>query len=287
LVAGIVGAVMMQVAWGTATDRGRFRRINEDAHLAEPPVFLVSDGMGGHAAGEVAAAIVVDEFRSRAGQGDVESAWVTECIVRAGRRIRDGVRGGATVVGAAVVNHSGDPYWLAFNIGDSRAYRCADGELTQISVDHSYVQELVDAGELTRGEVRHHPQRNVITRAVGLAGDGDPDCWLIPGREGDRLLFCSDGVTGELDDAGIKDILVGHVDPQIAADELIAAALRAGGRDNATAVVVDVLAVAAGADPATTARRPERSEIESTRPRGRQDGRTARTSGRHATKESA
>ncbi len=262
---------MMQVAWGTATDRGRFRRTNEDAHLAEPPVFLVSDGMGGHAAGDVAAAIVVDEFRSRSGQDEVESDWVAECIIRAGRRIRAGIGGGATVVGAAVVSLSGEPYWLAFNIGDSRAYRCAGGELSQISVDHSYVQELVDAGELARADVRRHPQRNVITRAVGLTGDGDPDCWLIPGREGDRLLFCSDGVTGELDDDGIATILAEHVDPQEAADALISASLRAGGRDNATAVVVDVLAVAAGTDRGTTSRHPGGGDVELTRPR-RDDG---------------
>jgi len=264
---------MMQVAWGTATDRGRYRRTNEDALLAEPPVFLVSDGMGGHAAGEVAAAIVVDEFRSRAGEVEVEADWVTRCIISAGRRIRDGVRGGATVVGAAVVTHSGEPYWLAFNIGDSRVYRLAEGELTQISVDHSYVQELVDAGELSVADSRHHPQRNVITRAVGLAGDGDPDCWLIPGREGDRLLLCSDGVSGELDDAAMATLLSEHVHPQRAADALIRAAVSAGGRDNATAVVVDVLAVAAGTDPvATTVRRSGGAtngvpDIELTRPR--------------------
>jgi protein phosphatase len=278
----------MKLSWAVRTDPGLRRSSNEDSYCsrADLGLYVVADGMGGHAAGEVAAAIVVDEFRSRAGQGDVDSAWVTECILRAGRRIRRGVRGGATVVGAAVVSHSGEPYWLAFNIGDSRAYRCADGELTQISVDHSYVQELLDAGELSPAEVRHHPQRNVITRAVGLAGDGDPDCWLLPGLEGDRLLFCSDGVTGELDDAAIKAILVEHVDPQTAADALIAAAIEAGGRDNATAVVVDVLAVAAGSDPATTARRPERADVELTRPRGRQPG-TSRSTGRHASRESA
>lgn len=234
---------MMQIAWGTATDRGRVRRTNEDAHLAEPPVFLVSDGMGGRAAGDVASAIVVDEFRGRVGAPAVESDWVSGCISRAGTRIRRLSGGGATVVGAALVEHSGAPYWLAFNIGDSRMYRCAEGLLKQVSVDHSLVQEMVDAGELDPAQARTHPRRNVITRAVGISRAVQPDCWLLPGLEGDRLLLCSDGVTAELTDDQLSAILAGHVDPQRAADALIDAALRAGGRDNVTVVVVDVLAV--------------------------------------------
>lgn len=235
---------MMQIAWGTSTDRGLVRRANEDAHLAEPPVFLVSDGMGGRAAGDVASAIVVDEFRSRAGAHTVESDWVVGCIARAGTRIRRLSGGGATVVGLALVEHSGAPYWLAFNVGDSRMYRCSDGTIEQISVDHSLVQELVDAGELDPAQARTHPRRNVITRAVGVSGPVQPDCWLLPGAEGDRLLLCSDGVTAELTDDEVATVLAAHVDPQQAADALVAAAVHAGGRDNATAVVVDVLAVA-------------------------------------------
>ena len=196
----------MQIAWGTSTDRGRIRRANEDAHLAEPPVFLVSDGMGGRAAGDVASAIVVDEFRGRAGAHTVGSDWVVGCIARAGTRIRRLSGGGATVVGLALVEHSGEPYWLAFNVGDSRVYRCADGQIEQISVDHSLVQELVDAGELDPVQARTHPRRNVITRAVGVSGPVQPDCWLLPGTEGDRLLLCSDGVTGEPTDEAVAAI---------------------------------------------------------------------------------
>lgn len=269
---------MMQVAWGTATDRGLVRHANEDAHLAEPPVFLVSDGMGGRAAGDVASAIVVDEFRGRAGDGSVESEWVTGCIARAGTRIRRLSGGGATVVGAALVEHFGTPYWLAFNVGDSRMYRCADGALQQVSVDHSLVQELVDAGELDPDQARTHPRRNVITRAVGLAGPAQPDCWLLPGVEGDRLLLCTDGVTGELTDGQLTQLLIAHVDPQRAAEALVASAVRAGGRDNATAVVVDVLAVAGSGDVQATASLPTgripvprdgEPEREQTRPRPR------------------
>jgi protein phosphatase len=233
----------MQLAWGTATDCGLVRPANEDALLAEPPVFLVSDGMGGRAAGEVASAIVVDEFRRRMGAETVEPDWVTGCISRAGTRIRRLSGGGATVVGAAVVEHSGEPYWLAFNIGDSRMYRCADGLLQQISVDHSLVQELIDAGELAPELARTHPRRNVITRAVGVSARAQPDCWLLPGLPGDRLLLCSDGITGELTDDQLVTLLAEHPDPQAAAAALVTAAVQAGGRDNATAVVIDVLAV--------------------------------------------
>jgi protein phosphatase len=271
-------AQMMQLAWGTATHPGRVRRANEDAHLAEPPVFLVSDGMGGRAAGDVASAIVVDEFRGRVGAPAVETDWVTECIARAGRRIRRLSGAGATVTGAAFVEHSGAAYWLAFNIGDSRIYRCADGRLAQVSVDHSYVQELIESGELDPAAARHHPRRNVITRAVGAGIQAGPDCWLLPGVEGDRLLLCSDGVTAELTDHLLGRILSEHLDPQRAADAVVRTAIGAGGRDNATAVVIDVLAVASPrvdrgttvdhARPRIPAPRSE-SELEQTRPRPR------------------
>lgn len=246
--------------WGSATDRGRVRKVNEDAMLTAPPVFVVSDGMGGHAAGDVAAAIVVDEFDAALaadspGRGEkICSDWVLGCIQRAGSRIRTGAGGGATVVGAAVTEQDGASYWLAFNIGDSRIYRCLDGELTQISVDHSYVQELVETGQLQREEMRRHPQRNVITRAVGLVGDGEPDCWLIPAKEGERLMLCSDGVTGELGDPEICAVLASHIDPQLAAEALVCAAVSAGGRDNTTAVVIDVLTVSGKSSDETTSR---------------------------------
>ncbi|MEJ7647793.1 MAG: protein phosphatase 2C domain-containing protein [Nakamurella sp.] len=233
---------LVQLIWGAATDTGRVRLLNEDSMLAAPPVFVVSDGMGGHAAGDRASAIVVEEFggllpESPAALG---AGWVRQRVVSAGLRIRDGEGGGATVCGVAVTEQDGAAYWLAFNIGDSRVYRWADGLLEQISVDHSYVQELVDAGDLDPAGMRTHPQRNVITRAVGMVGDDDIDCWLLPIRAGERLLVCSDGITGELRDPQIAALLSTNDDPQQAADALIAEALAAGGRDNATALIVDV-----------------------------------------------
>lgn len=269
---------LMQLGWGTATRRGAVRRVNEDSHLAEPPVFLVSDGMGGRAAGDVASAILAQEFRGRAGADAVGAEWVAECVARSARRIRRLAGAGATVAGLALTEHSGAAYWLAFNIGDSRIYRAADGALTQISVDHSYVQELVEAGEITSVEARAHPRRNVITRAVGVGAQAEPDCWLLPGVEGDRLVLCSDGVTAELADEVLGEILAANLDPQRAADAVVAAVVAAGGRDDATAVVIDVLAVASPrVDRAPTADRNTQRillaraqpEAEQTRPQAR------------------
>lgn len=269
---------VMQVAFGTATHRGRVRTLNEDAYGIAPPYFVVTDGMGGHAAGDVAAAIVVEQFThvaNGASIGDLDA--VTAAIDDAELRIRAGSGGGATVVGITACLHQGQAAWLAFNVGDSRLYRCQDGILSQVSVDHSLVQELVDAGRIDAGERRSHPKRNVITRAVGVPGDAGADTWVLPAVEGDRLLMCTDGVTGELTDETIQAVLTTHLNPQHAADVLVATAVRAGGRDNATAVVVDVLAIASSPSAPTvrftsedlqdTARRLPESDHELTRPR--------------------
>ena len=135
----------------------------------------------------------------------------------------------------------GLPYWLVFNIGDSRAYLHTGHELRQISVDHSVVQELVDAGQLTQDRARFHPERHIVTRAVGTPATPQPDFWLVPREPGDRMLLCSDGITSELGDDDIAAAL-GRPDPaQRVAENLTALALRAGGRDNITCIVVDAL----------------------------------------------
>jgi len=228
--------------WGSATDRGRVRSLNEDALLACPPVFLVADGMGGHDAGNVASRIVVDAFSTLVGHESATPDAVHGAFARSGERMREtlGARvGGTTVAGVAVTEVDGAQYWLVFNIGDSRVYRVTDGALEQVSVDHSVVQELVDQGEITPHEARFHPERHVITRAVGTGSDPDPDYWLIPVTANDRLMLCSDGLTSELEDATILEALTTLDDPQQAADWLVGAAVEAGGRDNVTVVVVD------------------------------------------------
>jgi serine/threonine protein phosphatase PrpC len=241
---------------GAATDVGLVREVNEDAFLAVPPVFVVADGMGGHEGGDVASAIVVEAFGRLAERGydprrGVEA--VAETIEESQRRIGEyaelqraqGVSSrrsaGTTVVAALLVEDDEGPTWLLANLGDSRIYRFAEGRLEQVSVDHSVVQELVDAGQITPEEVATHPERNVITRALGDAGGAQADYFVVPLAAAQRLLLCSDGVSGMVDDAVLAEILADTSDPRDAADRLVAAALAAGGEDNATAVVVDVV----------------------------------------------
>lgn len=246
----------VRTSWGSATDRGRVRTLNEDSLLAYPPVFLVADGMGGHEAGDVASRIAVEEFSQLAGRTEVTADDVHACFHRAAERLRsavpEGSTAGTTIAGVAVTVHDGGSYWLVFNIGDSRVYLFAGGELAQVSVDHSVVQELVDRGAIDPEDAVEHPDRNVITRAVGTGTEPDPDYWLIPAGPTDRVLVCSDGLTRELDDADLAALLGRFADPQEAAQHLVAAAVRAGGHDNVSAVVVDVAVVHDAVDTDTT-----------------------------------
>ncbi|MFZ5869435.1 MAG: PP2C family protein-serine/threonine phosphatase [Actinomycetota bacterium] len=239
---------MTEIRHGSATHVGRVRKVNEDALLAEPPVFAVADGMGGHAAGDVASAVVVEELRSLVHRDRVPPKEVLEALESADERVRaltddDGIPlgAGSTVAGAVLVD-AGDrdgPAWLVVNCGDSRVYRFADGALEQVSVDHSVVQELVDEGLLTPAQARLHPARNVITRAVGAAARLEPDTWLLPVTPGERLVVCTDGLTNEVDDDQLAALMDGG--PQEVADALVDAAVSAGGHDNVTVVVVDVV----------------------------------------------
>jgi serine/threonine protein phosphatase PrpC len=234
---------VIDVEWGTATDCGLIRTVNEDSLLASPPVFLVADGMGGYQAGDTASAIVVEEFTIAPGIERVTPEWVMHSFDRADSRIRYGAGGGTTVAGIAVVQQDSNPYWLVFNIGDSRVYRCVQGRLTQVSVDHSVVQELVDEGKIAAESARFHPERHVITRAVGSSEPPHPDFWLLPAEVGERLLLCSDGLSSEVDEDDIAQTLAGFGTPHEIANALVAQAISAGGRDNVTAIVVDVIAV--------------------------------------------
>lgn len=235
----------VHAAWGAATDRGRRRILNEDAFLAAAPVFVVADGMGGHEAGEVASACVVDVLRDRLAGQAVTPELVHAAIEEAHREVQrieaePGRGAGTTVSGVVLAEVAGEPYWIVVNLGDSRTYRLAGGDLEQISVDHSEVQELIEAGAVTRSEAAYHPRRHVVTRAIGAAGEIDVDYWLLPVGRDDRILVCSDGLTGELPDDVVTATLLAEQDPQAAADRLVADAVRAGGRDNVTVVVVDV-----------------------------------------------
>lgn len=236
---------MIDVVYGAATDVGRVRQVNEDALLAQPPVFVVADGLGGHEAGEIASRIVAEELGRLGGRDGLAVQDVTEALEAAGARVRglsgpDGaaLNAGTTATGIVAVQDGGEPAWLVFNVGDSRVYRLRD-ELEQLSVDHSLVQELVDDGLLSQEQARHHPQRNVITRALGGVDRSDPDLRLVPPSPGTRWLLCSDGLTNELSDDDVARLLRAEDDPQAAADRLVRAALDAGGHDNIAVVVVD------------------------------------------------
>ena len=238
---------------GASTDVGLVRKVNEDAFLVAPPVFVVADGMGGHSGGDVASQMVVDEFQRLSQSYDPArgAEQVADAFARAQARIVDfsdahramtpGWHAGTTAVVAVLVDDDGVTKWLLANLGDSRIYRVTEGRLEQVSVDHSVVQELVDAGQITAEEAATHPERHVITRALGSPEGIEPDFFLLPLGSVDRLLLCSDGVTGMLEDDEIQDILETVGDPRDAADVLVRAAVAAGGRDNATAVVIDVV----------------------------------------------
>lgn len=237
-----VDAVRLSVA--AVSDRGLVRTANEDSVLAESPVFLVADGMGGHDAGDAASAAVVDAFRPIVGAPASVDA-VRSALQTAGEtveRISDSTRRGAgsTVSGVALVEHEGVPHWLVFNVGDSRVYRFHGAELEQVTVDHSLGQEMVDAGRLRREDLATFPQRNVITRAVGSPGSA-ADSWLVPVVVGERLLICSDGLTGEVNDESIRATLTMSGRPEAAVAALLHRAKLGGGRDNISVVVVDVL----------------------------------------------
>jgi PPM family protein phosphatase len=244
----------VELHFGAVTDVGRVRDHNEDAFLAEPPVFVVADGMGGHQGGEIASAIVVEEFARMAGGGydhrraaEAVSATLASCQRRIEqyaadqRRRRAGWYAGTTVVAALLVEDHESDKWLLVNMGDSRIYRVNDGVLDQVSVDHSVVQELVEAGVINQADAATHPERHVITRALGGPDRPDPDFFLMPLSAAERLVLCSDGVSGLLDHDEIHRVLATAPDPRDAADRIVAAAVAAGGTDNATAVVIDVV----------------------------------------------
>jgi serine/threonine protein phosphatase PrpC len=260
---------------------GSVRSVNEDSFLTTAPLFVVADGMGGHARGDRASQTVVAVLRDMLPEGVVpRPADVLAAITAANKAVRalmgdDGrpVLSGTTLVGMVIVRSpAGDGcHWMGFNIGDSRLYSWNGRTLDQVSVDHSAVQEMVDAGSLTPAAARSHPGRNVITRAVGADDTVDADVWLLPLRGAQTFLLCSDGLTTELDDDTIAGLLAGHGGdgPDISiADALVAAADTAGGRDNITVVVVDSsVAGARPNDENTTERSLSAASLEDTQPR--------------------
>jgi protein phosphatase len=243
---------MMLLKHGVATDTGNVRPQNEDAYVASDQLFAVADGMGGHNAGEVASALATTLLLERAVGQTLTPEWFVEAITSINRTIHESAaesterRGmGTTICALALVKPQGEtsePQQVALaNVGDSRIYLGRSGTFRQLSVDHSYVQELVTEGLITEEEARVHPRRNIVTRALGIDDRVSVDSWLIPLFAGDRFILCSDGLVDEVPTADIAAIVAEQREPQIIADALVALAKRNGGRDNITVVVVDAI----------------------------------------------
>ncbi len=235
----------IRVTATASSDAGRVRAVNEDSMICEPAIYAVADGMGGHQRGDEASRLVATALvRDLAGTTPPRPTAVVEAIRSAHRDVLDMEAGGGvsgtTLSGVVLVADESDGglHWMVVNVGDSRVYEWSAGELHQISVDHSAVQEMVDAGEISAFEAEHHPERNVITRAIGIEDFAEPDVWLLPLREHQVFVVCSDGLTKELSDAQIADVL--NLDEDNPAERLVSAALSRGGRDNVTVIVVSI-----------------------------------------------
>ena len=232
-----------QLMWGARTDVGCVRSHNEDSYLVQPPLFVVSDGMGGHAAGEVASGIAVETI-SRMAPSSADPALLGRAVEAANISIIDAAESGRGKPGMGCTADAAffekDKVAIA-HVGDSRVYLLHEGALIRVTHDHSYVEELVDAGEITADEAHVHPNRSVITRALGSDPYMYADHFQLNIEQGDRLILCSDGLSGMILDRDIEDIAVASDTPQLCADNLVDAALAAGGSDNVTVVVVDVV----------------------------------------------
>lgn len=256
----------MHITCAGRTDVGVIRTGNEDNYLivADRGIFVVADGMGGHAAGEVASEMAVRfvarELGSLKGLSDDQVADRMRTAIRAAngaifqRTLTEhDKRGMGTTVTALVLY---DTRFLIGQVGDSRAYLYRDGELVQLTKDHSYVQEQVDAGYLTPDQARSHPYSNVITRCVGANSDVMPDVYLGMVKPKDLFLLASDGLTGMLEDEQLKELLAANRMPQEQVDDLIKEANRHGGLDNITAIIVRVDSVDAAVGDTTKATQP-------------------------------
>ena len=228
--------------FGSRTDIGCVREQNEDSLAVKPPLFVVADGMGGHAAGEVASEICVSTIAKNVPEHPDAEA-LGHAVEKANRAIiqaaidGEGREGMGTTCTAAMLEN--DQLVIA-QVGDSRAYLLHAGRLSQVTRDHSLMANMVEAGQITPEEARFHPQRSVITRALGNDPSTRPDLYEINVVAGDRLLLCSDGLSGMLRDEEIEAVMTRVVDPQRCAAQLVNEAIAAGGHDNVTVIVADV-----------------------------------------------
>jgi protein phosphatase len=229
----------MRVRVGAATDIGQVREGNEDSYLVVEPLYAVADGMGGHRGGEVASSLALDTVQ---GMFEHNEGSLADQVVQANRAVFDrsqndrSVSGMGTTLTAALVDGS---HVHLVHVGDSRAYLLRGGELAQLTEDHTLVHRMVMEGEISQEEAETHPHRSILTRALGVDQSVQVDEGDVEVADGDRLLLCTDGLTGMVPEGQIREILLESADAQEAVNQLVKVANRAGGIDNITAVILD------------------------------------------------
>src|SRR5437016_113420 len=223
------------------------RTTNQDRAFEGDGLYAVADGMGGHVGGETAAQTAIEAFQTTfaghpSADGLADAVRQANHAVWERARAQADLRGmGTTLTALALVTVDGRQDLTVVNVGDSRAYLYQEGVLSQLTADHSLVEEMVRSGELSAEEAAVHPQRHILTRALGIEPDVEVDVSHVPPHAGDRILLCSDGLINEVGDDEIASILGRHPDPEAAAQALVAEARDAGGNDNITVVVVDIV----------------------------------------------
>jgi protein phosphatase len=233
----------LRIDAGASSDVGRLRNINEDSFVVDDrlALYAVADGMGGHRAGEVASATALEALRAAVAGGKALDAAIVianSAVFSKAATDRELSGMGTTLTAVAIV---GEATLLIGHVGDSRAYRIRDGAITQLTEDHSLVEELVRDGRISPEEAEVHPQRAIITRALGIDPEVEVDLYTVEARTGDRILICSDGLSGMIRDEEVLRLSLTETDPRLAADRLVDAANEAGGEDNITVVLIDVL----------------------------------------------
>ena len=231
---------MIKMTGATATDVGQVREINQDRVFLSKTIAAVADGMGGHAGGEVASALAIAQISGIRTTVSVEAFH--NIIEGANRRIYEAaikpdLRGMGTTLVAATLDAERNVVHI-LNVGDSRAYLVRDGAISQITVDHSLVEDLVRQGSIDPEDTRSHPQRNIVTRALGISDNVMVDTFEVEAHSGDRIILCSDGLSNELNDADIAALTAEADTAADAADELVSAAVQAGGKDNVSVAVL-------------------------------------------------
>jgi len=241
----------MKINVAAATDIGLVRDHNEDAYLVQEPLYVVADGMGGHLGGEVASATALETIARIVAEEGIGA--LTDAVRQANRAVYDRqatdveVAGmGTTLTGVAM---EGSKLSVA-HVGDSRAYLFRGGKLRLLTQDHSLVGEMVREGNLTEAQARVHPRRSALTRALGISGDIEVDAFEVPVQTGDRIMLCTDGLSGMIEDRRLQDILKDGNGAAETCSILISEAIANGGLDNVTAVIIDLVAEE-GDDPAS------------------------------------